>query len=551
MSPPGAPMLRRNRRITTPASLALALAAPLFAHDDDPKILDREPPYVGLGFRLGGAPPGARTLAGGAFASDGVTLLSWLTLAELDGGESGADCWGYVSPTGREYAIIGTFNGTSFVEITDPTNPSIAGFVDGPDSLWRDVKVYRDHAYAVSEGGWGIQVIWLGQIDSGSVSLVRTVSDPDVAWTHNVAIDEVSGFLYRAGGGDNGLRIYSLADPANPAYVASWTSRYVHDAQVVTYTTGPYAGRQIAYCCSGFDRGWTQTGLDVLDVTDKSSILQLDRHFYPNPGYSHQGWLSADRRYFYLGDETDEAGGLPTTTHILDVSDPTAVVGRGTFTNGNSATGHNLYTKGAFVYEANYRSGLRVFDANDPRAPFEVGYFDTYPDSDDAGYAGLWSVFPYFPSGVVIGSDMQRGLFVWSVPSCSIRSYCTGAPSSVGPGSRLLTTGSASIAANDLELVATQCPPGQPGIFFMGSTQLEVPFGNGFLCAGGEIRRFHPPVLTDASGQARRVVDLTAPPAAGRIVSDSTWNFQYWYRDPDHGGAFFNLSDGVEATFCP
>ena len=98
------------------------------------------------------------------------------------------------------------------------------------------MKTYQDRAYTVSEGGSGIQVIDLSQVDNGVVSLERTVTGQGTNATHNIVIDEVSGFLYRAGGGSNGLRIYSLANPGNPTFVGQYTTRYVHDAQVVTYT---------------------------------------------------------------------------------------------------------------------------------------------------------------------------------------------------------------------------------------------------------------------------------------------------------------------------
>jgi hypothetical protein len=121
-----------------------------------------------------------------------------------------------------------------------------------------------------------------------------------------VVIDEVSGFLYRSGGSGNGLRIYSLANPALPTFVAEWQTRYVHEATVVTYASGPYAGRQIAFCCSGFNNGWANTGIDVLDVTNKANIVSLSQFFWPNAGYSHQCWPTPDMRYLYVDDELDE-----------------------------------------------------------------------------------------------------------------------------------------------------------------------------------------------------------------------------------------------------
>src|SRR5205085_1131238 len=147
-----------------------------------------------------------------AFPENGVTLLAWLSLPDLavPAGGNANSCFGYVSPSGREYALIGLSTGTACVEVTQPGNPVIVGQIAGPQSLWRDVRTYSHYAYAVSEGGSGIQVIDLANVDAGGVSLVNTIDDDATGATHTIAIDTVSGYLYRSGGGSNGLRIYDV-----------------------------------------------------------------------------------------------------------------------------------------------------------------------------------------------------------------------------------------------------------------------------------------------------------------------------------------------------
>jgi choice-of-anchor B domain-containing protein len=395
-------------------ALLLLLATTLQGHPDDPKVLDRIPRYEGPGYR------GSETLplgGGPSFPSSGVQLMSWLTLGDFGSHTSGNDCWGYTSPSGREYAIMGLSGGTGFVEITDPTNPVILTVIAGPTSLWRDIKTYQNYAYAVSEGGNGIQVMNLANIDAGSVTHVRDVTvGGNTTATHNVAINEDTGFLYRCGGSGEGIRIYDLAIPSNPAFVASWPDRYVHDAQIVVMAAGPWAGREIAFLCSGFNGGFDQTGIDILDVTNKASIQLLARYIYPGGEYSHQAWLTPDQQYLILNDELDEGRqGIPTTSKVIDVSNLTAPVEVTEFTNGHPAIGHNLYTLGNLCFEANYTSGLRVFDISNPLAATEVAFFDTAPASDAASFNGLWSNYPYFPSGTVIGSDLESGLFVWRI----------------------------------------------------------------------------------------------------------------------------------------
>ena len=437
----------------TTALLLTGALLPL--HDDDPKLLDRVGPYTGPGYRPGAVLESARAMPLGvgapllaglddghlAFDASGVQLLSWLPLAELDAGAfSGNDCWGHTTPSGREYALMGCSNGTAVVEVTLPSDPVLVGFIGGPESLWRDIKTYQQYAYVVSEGGGGIQVLDLSQLDAGVVQLQNTVGSGGVSSTHNVAIDTDSGYLYRCGGqSGQGLRIYRLNNPANPQYVGAWNDRYVHDVQVVTYSDGPYAGREIAFACGGFGNGSGSTGLTILDVTSKSNIQVRAQFTYPSPAYSHQAWLSPDRQLLFLDDELDEGGGVPTTTHVIDVSDLDNPVHVGTFTNGNPAIGHNLYTRGSQLFEANYRSGMRVFEVpqGNPLGSAEVAYFDTWPGDDSSAFNGLWSCYPYFESGTVIGSDMERGLFVWRLGEPEL-SFDVQAPDLLDPAGSTL-----------------------------------------------------------------------------------------------------------------
>ncbi len=444
------------------ALAACLLVSPLIAavHDDDPKVLDREAPRNGPGFRTALPADGipltqSQFQQSLGFPSSNVTLLSQVPLSQIDGANSGNDCWGYTSPSGREYAIIGTSSGTGFYDISDPGNPVDVGYIDGPDSLWRDMKVFGTRCYITSEGGGGIQVVNMANIDSGSVNLSNTISSGGSTQTHNVVINEDSGYLYRTGGGTNlGLRVYDLnANPNNPPFVASWTTKYVHDAQVVTYDSGPFAGREIAFCCSGFGNGSTNTGFTIIDVSNKSNLQVLDEVFYPNPAYSHQGWLSNDKQRFYLGDELDEDGSLDTTTWVINVSNINNAFVETSFTNGNNAVGHNMYERDGLLYQANYTSGLRVFDiASNPTNPAEVAFFDTRPEDDNASFNGLWSCYPYFESGVVIGSDLESGLFVWFAgePQLDIQ-LVAGEPAQLDPDGETLAvtiepTGTASIA---------------------------------------------------------------------------------------------------------
>jgi choice-of-anchor B domain-containing protein len=360
------------------------------------------------------------TLASAQFTGEKVELLSRVAIDEFAGFQSGGnDCWGYTSPSGREYAIMGLHSGVGFVEITEPRNPVILETILHGSSITGDMKVIGEYCYAVNESGSdGMQVIDMTRIDEGIVKVLTTFTGGGFRTAHNIAANPASEHVYFAvpNIAFSALMAVDVSDPANPVIAGQWSGfvGHVHDAQVVTFTDGPYAGREIAFCFSGWD-----TTFDIIDVTDKSNMTRIGSLDYPDGSYTHQGWVhDLDNRYLYIDDELDEIEFKADTTRtiVVDISDLTNPTYAGSFTTGRRSTDHNLYVRDGFVYEANYTTGLHVFDASDPLAPVQVGWFDTYPPNDDVGYgSGAWSVFPYFPSGVVIVSDTDYGLFVLDV----------------------------------------------------------------------------------------------------------------------------------------
>ncbi len=366
-----------------------------------------------------------------------VDLVSFLPALEV-GGSRGimvSDIWGWVDPrTGREYAILGRFDGTSFIDVTDAGNPVYLGNLQltegATPNLWRDMKVYADHTFIVADnaGEHGIQVFDLTRL--------RDVTNPPVEFdedahyaefhsAHNIVINEESGFAYVVGGSGGGqtcggaLHMVDIRDPLNPTFAGCYadpdtgnagSGGYTHDAQCVTYR-GPdadYAGREVCFNASAAKLG-------IGDVTDKDNPRPIANASHPNVAFSHQGWLSEDQRYFYLNDELDEIQGLATGTRTLvwDVQDLDEPVLVREFVQDNPATDHNLYVRGDFMYQSNYVSGLRIFDISDPENPVPAGFFDTVPGSpDQPGFAGSFSNYPFFPSGNIIVSSMREGMFV-------------------------------------------------------------------------------------------------------------------------------------------
>jgi choice-of-anchor B domain-containing protein len=380
----------------------------------------------------------ARCEAGkaGSFECRDADLVSFLPVSAL-GGQRGVllnDIWGWTdSVTNREFALVGRTNGTAFVEVTDPANPVYLGELPmhkgAKSNIWRDIKVYKNHAFIVADGAGphGMQIFDLTQL--------RNVKQPPVTFqetghydrihsAHNIVINEKTGFAYPVGNSMGGetcggaLHMVDVRDPQRPRFAGCYAdpatgkarTGYTHDAQCVIYQ-GPdeqYKGREICFNSS-------ETALGIADVTDKKQPKAISVASYPNVSYAHQGWLSEDHRFFYLDDEGDELAGTAPKTRTLvfdlaDLDDP--VVAR-EFFGTTAATDHNLYVRGRYLYQSNYVSGLRVLDIQDPVNPVEVGFFDTVPYGENQpGFAGSWSNFPYFKSGVVAVTSMREGLFM-------------------------------------------------------------------------------------------------------------------------------------------
>ena len=370
------------------------------------------------------------------FPCGGVDMLSFLPVQQIGGGRGVEtnDVWGWTDPeTGREWAIVGRFDGTAFIDISDPSNPVFAADLPKHEgsraNTWRDIKVYRDHAYIVADGAGphGMQVVDLTRLRSirpedMPVTLTHDVHYDGIASAHNIVINEATGFAYAVGvngGGETcggGLHMIDIREPKNPTFAGCFqdlqTGRqntgYSHDAQCVIYH-GPdeqYRGREICL-------GSNETMLSIADVTDRDSTVAISRAAYPNVGYAHQGWLDEQHEYFYMDDEGDELQGVPNTRTLVwdvkDLDDPVLVK---EYFGPSTSSDHNLYIVGDLMYQSNYVSGLRIVDISDRANPREVGFFDTVPATDDPGFDGSWSNYPFFASGTIVVTSGKEGVFL-------------------------------------------------------------------------------------------------------------------------------------------
>ncbi len=369
-----------------------------------------------------------------------VDLLARVSLSQLSSRPGTmSNLWGFVDRNdNREYAVVGVSNGTAVINVTDPINPREVGTVPGNTSLWREVKIYqffdaaanrhRAYAYISTEAIQGMQVIDLSGLPN-SVALANTIMDfqtshtlyvSNIDYSTNAVLPGRSAFLYVAGSQPGGgrYRIFTLANPAAPLQVthASVGTGYMHDSTSLYLTDN-----RTAQCDQGHNPcevlvDFNESTVDLWDVTNKSLPVMLSSTGYPSARYTHSGWFTEDQRAIIVHDELDELriAGQNTQIYTLEIDDlrnPALVT---SFVGSGNTTDHNGYAKRDRYYVSHYRRGLVVFDLSNPRVLREVGNLDTFlaPAADVAGTDGAWGVYPFLPSGNILVSDIDNGLYV-------------------------------------------------------------------------------------------------------------------------------------------
>ncbi len=349
-------------------------------------------------------------------------LMAHLPLSTF-GASAGNDSWGWTDPTtGKEYALMATNVNIAFVDITTPNNPELIGTLPTAtvSSSWRDVKVYNNHAFVVSEASnHGMQVFDLTRLRNATNPPETFTADThftDFGRAHNIVINEASGYAYIVGTNRNGPfagapLFINIQNPTSPVSEGGLDEgSYSHDAQVITYN-GPdsdYTGHEILI-------GSNENEIVIADVTDKANPTTISTISYSNVGYAHQGWFTENMNYFIVGDELDELNtGINTRTLVFDFSNLDNPTLHMTYSGSNLAIDHNGYVNGNTFFLANYRAGVRMIDISDidNSNMTEIGFFDTYPENNGANFNGAWNVYPYFASENIIISDIDRGLFI-------------------------------------------------------------------------------------------------------------------------------------------
>ncbi len=311
------------------------------------------------------------------------------------------ECWGVVVNE-REIAIIGSTAGTHFFDVTDPENSLQVAFVEGAYTgggvIHRDYHDFDGYLYIVCDEGSSstLQIVDITSLPSS----VNKVYDSNVLFTtsHNIYIDTSTAKLY-ACSSNSAMDVYSLNTPTNPSLIYSYNASQVHDA---------FVRNDSAYLNCGNAGFKIYDFSNVNQMGDQPTLLGALTS-YPDAGYNHSGWLSKDGTIYAMQDENHGYD-----VKILDVSDFNNISVLSTFNSGvhPQSMAHNGIIKEDLLYLPYYHDGLRVFDISDPSNPTQISYYETYLCGDHSSYKGAWGVYPYFPSGNIIVSDMQSGLFL-------------------------------------------------------------------------------------------------------------------------------------------
>ncbi len=334
------------------------------------------------------------------------------------------DVWGYAA-NGREYAFLGSTLGVHVFDVTDPENTvlidHVLGRFSGEGVIHRDYKTYAGHLYATcDQGASSLQIMDLQYLPD-SIHLVYD-SDELFVRAHNIQIDTLNARLYTNGGTDH-FSIYSIADPASPTLLLDCEADIPWWGNTVGYVHDCFVRDNIVWCND-------EDGMHVIDFTDiNDPILLGSLTDYPGEGYNHSGWMNDAGTLYVMADETH---GSPLK--FVDATDLSDLQVISTVTTGLDPMSivHNPFFTGDRVHVAYYQDGYWLWDATDPLQPVLIGFYDTSVAPHE-NYHGAWGVYPYLPSGNILVSDMQTGLWILEVEDNTSIQDQQGAPFLIRP----------------------------------------------------------------------------------------------------------------------
>ena len=357
-------------------------------------------PLNGCGFYVDDVAYNYTTGGGGSLTSLNMQQLGYLDLVSMHNSDL-SDIWGWATGS-NEYAIVGVNDGTSVVDISDPTNPIEVFYEPGMNSIWRDIKTYNGYAYITTEAQNGLLIIDLNTLPGNTnLSTYYYTGPSGNEWqsAHNLYIDE-NGicYIFGANRGNGGCIMLDLnSNPTNPTEIGEVDNWYVHDGVARGDTL------YLAHITDGFFTIW--------DISNVSNMQMLGQQISPG-AFCHNLWFSDDGDYVYTTDEISNG-----YIGEYNISDPTNMVEIDKIQSspGTDVIPHNAHFINDYIVTSYYRDGVVIHDVSNKGNMIEIGNFDTSPNFTGDGFNGCWGVFPWLPSGNVIASDIEKGLYVLGV----------------------------------------------------------------------------------------------------------------------------------------
>jgi choice-of-anchor B domain-containing protein len=351
-----------------------------------------------------------------------VTLASRLAYP----GQSLSNICGWVDTAdNKEYALVGAENGMSIVDITNPASPVEIIQIPGPSSNWREIKTVGNYAYVTTEDGTiGLQIVELTNLPATNLAVTTWTPQigPDVLETiHALHTDNGKIYLYGSNVGNKGAIIADVTtSPMAPIYLGSYDLRYVHDGYVRNDTM--YAGHIYDGECA------------IVDASNPASPVVLATFETPTK-FTHNTWLSANSKICFSTDENSNsylgAFDISNLSNIFETDRIQASPGSGSIVHNTHIIRKNNID---YAVTSWYTEGFTITDVSHSNNMVQVGNYDTYTGTG-TGFNGCWGVYPFFPSGTIVASDIDSGLFVFSptyAPGCYlegiVKSCSTGNP---------------------------------------------------------------------------------------------------------------------------
>jgi choice-of-anchor B domain-containing protein len=318
---------------------------------------------------------------------------------------------GYTATDGTEYALVGWQQGVKIYNITNPSSPVFITNITGLTSIWREIKVNGTYAYITTEGGGGLKIANLANLPNATIPIVDwtgPINGVSIGNIHALHIDNNKVYLYGATStGNSGAAIVANIAGTNatsPVYLGTYSNpngAYVHDGYV----------RNDTIYASHINNGFMSIA-KFNNATGQSTIIA--NNIVTPTAFTHNTWLNQASTHVFTTDENSNS-----FLGVYDITNPTnpVEVARGQSQNPNSGSViHNTHIVqkigGEFAVTSWYTDGVVITDVTRPTNPVNVAWYDTYTQGNGNGFNGCWGVYPFFPSGNIVCSDIDNGLYV-------------------------------------------------------------------------------------------------------------------------------------------